>query len=200
MKKETSEELMVKWMDDELSPAEAEQFAALVKERPDLEEELRGIKEVARKVGASVPASVDPPYGDFFNSQLMRKVDLEIGARRPVQKVERWWESLRWAWAPAGALTLVLSFFAGHRIGQPESREVAAGKARPVQTEAMILPTVYSAGDSLEAEVIANAEGEVAAIVVNGISAISDEVDFATVTSHVDLPEDYLTAEARRFD
>jgi len=48
--------------------------------------------------------------------------------------------------------------------------------------------------------VIAGADGEVAAIVVNGISAISDEVDFATVTSHVDLPEDYLSAEARRFD
>lgn len=192
---------MVKWMDDELSAAEEEQFAGLRKEDPDLESELEKLKGVACQVGAAVPASVDPPYGDFFNSQLMRKVDLEIASRHPAQKAGRWWESLRWAWAPVGALALVLAFFAGHRLGQPDSLPATASGTTPSERrEPIALPTVYSAGDSLEAEVIAGADGEVAAIVVNGISAISDDVDFATVTSHVDLPEDYLSAEARRFD
>lgn len=205
MKKEKTEELFVKWIDGELSSADGEVFTTLLENDPGLKEELTEMKRVSGEVRAEVPASVEPPYGDFFNSQLMRKVDLEIVAKRPVERAERWWESLRWAWAPAGALALVLSFFAGHRLGNP-GRETAPAVAQTpsVPPESITLPTVYSAGNALEAEVIADSDGEVTAIVVNGISAISDEVDFtATVTTHLDsadLPPTYRRAEGRRFD
>lgn len=201
MKKEKTEELFVKWMDGELTPEEETLFATLLEEEPDLEKELAEMRAVSGMVSDEISPSVEPPYGDFFNSQLMRKIDLEIEAQRPAVKAKRWWNSLGLAWAPVGALALVLSFFAGHRLGHPDSTTVAndAG-ADAIKRQPIILPTVYSAGDSLDAEVIANAKGEVEAIVVNGIAAIDDKIDFGSVTSTEDLPEAYVRAEVRRFD
>jgi hypothetical protein len=62
------------------------------------------------------------------------------------------------------------------------------------------LPTVYFTGESLDAEVIADSNGEVSAIVVNGLSAIRDDIDVATVTTSTVLPKSYSKSEARRFD
>jgi hypothetical protein len=199
MKKERTEELFVKWMDGVLTPEEESDLSELLTEDAALENELAEMKSVSAMISREVKVSEEPPYGDFFNSQLMRKVDLEIEAKRPAKRAERWWNSLGWAWAPVGALALVLSFFAGHRLGHPAEAAVAGSNDTP-KIESIIMPTVYSAGDSLDAEVIAGADGQVSAIVVNGITAIRDDIDFGAVTSHEDLPETYKSAEGRRFD
>lgn len=198
MKKDKTEELFVKWIDGKLSPDEEQELQVLMEEDSGIKAELQELKSVARTVKAEVPASVEPPYGDFFNSQLMRKVDLQIEAQRPSKKAVRWWKSLRWAWAPVGAMALVLSFFAGHRIARPSDDGGLASVNRSGD-EASVLPTVYFAGEALDAEVIADSEGEVSAIVVNGLSAIRDDIDFVTVTTSVSLPSTYESSEARRF-
>ena len=54
-------------------------------------------------------------------------------------------------------------------------------------------------GEALDAEVIADFEGDVSAIVVNGLSAIRDDIDFVTVNTSASLPESYESSEARRF-
>lgn len=200
MKKEKTEELLVKAIDGELSAEDEEQLKVILEEDPVNEEELSALKEISAQLQASVPASETPPYPDFFNSQLMRKVDLEITSKRPSNQAGFWWESLRWAWAPVGALSLVLSFFAGHRLGHNPERSPSVADAGPKRMESIVLPTVYSAGNSLEAEVIANSEGEVTAIVVNGIAALKDDIDFSTVTTIADLPQTYRRSEALRFD
>lgn len=197
MKKETTEELLMKWVDAKLSSDEETQLATLMEEDLGLKDELLAMKTLSESVRTKVPASVEPPYSDFFNSQLMRKVDLEIKSQHPAKKVERWWQSLRWAWAPVGALALVLSFFAGHRVSQPSHGELSKKSAVVGDS---LLPTVYFAGEALEAEVISDAEGGVSVIVVNGLSAIRDDIDFATVTTDTPhLPSTYRSSEARRF-
>lgn len=199
MKKERTEELFVKWMDGVLTPEEDRELSSLFADDPGIKEELIAIRSVTSWVAQEVPASVEPPYGDFFNSQLMRKIDLAREGRRPAHRAGEWWRSLGWAWAPVGVLALVLSFFAGHRLGNPGRGErVVVGAPGPV--ESIALPTVYSVGESLDAEVIADADGQVAAIVVNGIEAIRDDIDFGSVTSLEELPQGYLSAEGRRFD
>ncbi|MFT6864265.1 MAG: anti-sigma factor RsiW [Akkermansiaceae bacterium] len=197
MKKEKTEELFVKWIDGQLSRDEDAQLRDLLNDDPDLEGELGELKALRQSVKAEIPASVEPPYGDFFNSQLMRKVDLQIESQRPVKKAERWWQSFRWAWAPVGALALVLSFFAGHRIARPEMPMVAETKIN--QPEQSALTTVYFTGEALDAEVISDSEGDVSVIVVTGLSAIRDDIDFATVTTSIELPKSFSSSEARRF-
>jgi len=206
MKKEKTEELYVKWVDGLLTPEEEAQLNALMEENPELEPDLYQSRMVAQTVREVVPESVEPPYGDFFNSQLMRKVDLEVEAQSPAKKAERWWTSFRWAWAPAGALALVLAFFAGHRVGKPDSPTdglAAVGQA-PTSVKADVV-SVYFTSDSLEASVVANEKGEVSAIVVDGLDALKDDLDLATASSHESdddmegLPVSYVRSEARRF-
>ena len=198
MKKEPTEELFMKWIDGLLSPDEEKQLERLVEEDPLISDELESLKTQGDTLRNEVPASVDPPYGDFFNSQLMRKVDLEVKSQQTSQKVERWWQSLRWAWAPAAALALVLSFFAGHRISSPGDADALA-KTGGGQGTLAALPTVYFAGEVLDAEVIADSDGEVSVIVVNGLAAINDDIDFKAVSTNISLPTRYKSFEARRF-
>lgn len=203
MKKEKSEELYVKWVDGLLSPEEESQLATLMEETPELEAELSRSRMVARAVREGVPDSVDPPYGDFFNSQLMRKVDLEIASTTPAKRAERWWQSLRWAWAPAGALALVLAFFAGQRIGKPES--MGAGVAttgQVIPTVVADVPSVYFTSDRLNADVISDSDGEVSAIVVTGLDDLKDDLDLSTASVGSDLkglPVSYVRSKARNF-
>ncbi|MDA7607935.1 hypothetical protein N8640_05535, partial [Akkermansiaceae bacterium] len=110
MKKEKTEELFVKWIDGQLTSEEEVQVVSLFQENENLEAELQEMKSVSGSLAEEIPASVDPPYCDFFNSQLMRKVDLEIQSRTPSEMRGRRAKSFRWAWAPVGALALVLSF------------------------------------------------------------------------------------------
>ena len=200
MKKESTEELFVKWMDGVLNSEEESDLLSLLADHPALEKELAEMKSMSTMISEEVKASVEPPYGDFFNSQLMRKVNLEIASKSPAKRAERWWNSLGWAWAPIGAMALVLSFFAGHRLGHQEESTVADTSLKPASAKSIIFPTVYSAGDSLDAEVIADTNGEVSAIVVNGITPIRDDIDFGAVTNYEGLPKQYKSAEGRRFD
>ena len=193
-----TEELFVKWVDGKLSSDEEKQLEVLIEADPSISDELESMKSLGQDLKSEIKSSVEPPYGDFFNSQLMRKVDLEVKSQQPAKKVERWWQSLRWAGAPAGALALVLAFFAGHRVSQPEEVDgMARSGENQDATEA--LPTVYFAGEVLDAEVIADSDGEVSVIVVNGLAAISDDIDFDTVTTSISLPDGYRAFEARRF-
>ncbi len=197
MKKETTEELFVKWTDGVLSSDEKLQLDTLRENDPQIKADLEAMKNLAQSVKDEVPSSVEPPYGDFFNSQLMRKIDLEVKSQHPAKKAERWWQSLRWAWAPAGALALVLSFFAGHKVSRTTDGLVSAEASKTDSVAG--LPTVYFTGKALNAEVISDEDGQVSAIVVNGLSAIRDDIDFVTVSTSEDLPNAYTSSEARRF-
>ena len=202
MKKEKSEELYVKWVDGLLEPEEEVLMKSLFDDSPELRVELEQSREIGSALRKMVPDSVEPPYGDFFNSQLMRKVDLEIVSQSPAKKAERWWQSFRWAWAPAGALSLVLAFFAGHRVAKPDSGSTIADIPMVSPGMASELPTVYFTSDTLNARVIPGADGGVSAIVVNGLEALSDDLDLsaAATDSEMDgLPVSYAKSAARSF-
>ena len=131
----------------------------------------------------------------------MRKVDLEIASMAPAKQAERWWQSLRWAWAPAGALALVLAFFAGQRLGKPDGSGVAAiGQKVPAATAE--LPSFYFTSDRLNADVIADSEGQVSAIVVSGLDDLKDDLDLSTASVGPELkglPVNYVRSKVRNF-
>ena len=192
MKKEISEELIVKWVDNSLSSDESRKLDALLEADPNLQKELDGMSKVCSQVQQEIPASITPPYPDFFNSQLMRTVDLEQASQQPKEKAKRWWKGFQWAWAPAGAMALVLAFLAGQRLGPEPSPATVSNQ------QASGLTTVYFSKDSLNAEVISDADGNVAAIVIDGLDAISNDASFVSTESE-ELPVSYQRAEAKRF-
>jgi anti-sigma factor RsiW len=192
MNKEITDELMVKWVDHKLTATEQAELEVILLEDSELAGELSAMRSVKAKIQKEIPASVEPPYPDFFNNQLMRKVMLDQVSRLPKEKAKRWWKSLQWAWAPAGAMALVLAFLAGQRLGQEGGESIT----RSVATSS--LTSVYFSEDSLNAEIIPDAEGDVSAIIVTGLSAISDDASFAEIKKG-ELPVSYQRAEAKRF-
>ncbi len=192
MKKEISEELLVKWVDNALNSDESRELDALLKDDPSLQESLDGMRAAREMIRKEIPASVDPPYPDFFNSQLMRKVELEKASHQPKETAQRWWKGFQWAWAPAGAMALVLAFLAGQRLGPEEGNPVA------VVQQAGEQPSVYFSEDSLNADIISDADGNISVIVVNGLDAISDDESFAQVGAR-ELPVSYQRSEVERF-
>ena len=60
MKKEKTEELIVKWIDGQLDPDEERQLSAFFQEDSDLEKELHEMKALSESVSAELPSSVEP--------------------------------------------------------------------------------------------------------------------------------------------
>lgn len=194
MKPEKIEELIVKWVDHRLSDEETNQLNQVMKQDDSLRIQLEEMAKLKSTIQSEIPDSVEPPYPDFFNSQLMRKIALDVAAQQPKARVKRWWQDLRWAWAPTAALSLVLAFLAGKRMSDPVQAP------RVVDTS---LPSVYFSEENLQAEVISDADGDVSAILLSGLSALNDRGLFATTaeqnSSADELPVSYQRYEAERF-
>ena len=77
MNKEITDELMVKWVDHKLTATEQAELEVILLEDSELAGELSAMRSVKAKIQKEIPASVEPPYPDFFNNQLMRKVMLD---------------------------------------------------------------------------------------------------------------------------
>lgn len=190
MKTEKIEELTVKWVDHSLNADEQEQLDQAFNVDPSLRKEVHKMSQLKGLLQAELPQSVEPPYPDFFNSQLMRKIDLDVAAQQPKELVRRWWQDMRWAWAPAAALALVMAFFAGKRLSdEPISEAMATAKKGNV-------PSVYFAESNLQAEVISDENGDVSAILVDGLSELDDKGVF---NETAELPVSYKRYEARHF-
>lgn len=188
MKKEKIEELIVKCVDHSLIADEQEQLDEALKADPSLRDEVQKMSEVKSLLQAELPQSVDPPYPDFFNSQLMRKIDLDVSSQQPKELVKCWWQDMRWAWAPVATLALVMAFFAGKRL----SDDPISGAL----VENGNVPSVYFAESNLQAEVISDEYGDVSAILVDGLSELNDKGAFSETA---ELPVSYKQYEASRF-
>lgn len=193
MKTEMTEELMVRWVDHDLSPDELALVEQRMSEDEGLRRDLHQSKRIAEVVRANVPNSVEPPYGDFFNSQLMRKVDLAKERKDSLRAGKPWWDVIRWSWVPIGALAMAVSFLAGNRFARPAGGEMTASAL--MKQEVITSTVVYSAGKDLEAKVVADASGEISAIVVNGLSALRDDFDSQTV-SQISTPRNAPVSDA----
>ncbi|MEN8694862.1 MAG: anti-sigma factor family protein [Akkermansiaceae bacterium] len=196
MKTEKIEELIVKWVDHRLNDEETKELDQAIEQDESLRSQLDEMVRLKVSIQSEIPASVDPPYPDFFNSQLMRKIDLDIAAQKPKEKVKRCWHDLRWAWAPSAALSLVLAFLAGKRMSDPVMAPDFVNTS---------LPSVYFSEENLAAEVISDADGDVSAILVSGLSELDDRGSFATraevePSSQIEeLPVSYQLYEAAHF-
>lgn len=187
-----TEELFSKWIDDCLTPDEQVIVDAALAEDPSLIEEVESARGLGDLMKSEFPASQEPMYPDFFNSQILNKVaqiDRE-GAAKTAEKSSPWWARIGFAWVPASGLAAVLAFFAGTKVNPPEQDADFAAATE--------LPNVYTPGGNHKTRVVANAQGEVSVIVVEGLDAIGDDVDFATVGASAVLPERYLISQQRQ--
>ena len=113
MKNDRKEELLTRWMDDGLSDEELRELEPFLAEHPELYEEKTDYARLRQELQAAIPAEVEPPFPDFFNSRLERMVREEgrgaskTDSRRGEGSFNRIW--LLWM-APAATAAVVVAF------------------------------------------------------------------------------------------
>jgi hypothetical protein len=160
------------WLEDELEGEELATFEKWVADNP----ELLAAREEARRwrtmMAENIPAEVEPPYADFFNSRVQKAIhDLQPAA--PAAAPSRF--SLRsWLMPVAACAGMVIAFQIGmKKAGPPEIDVTGAPRAIPVE------PVLYTPENGVAARWF-DSEGALATVIVlDGVQAIPDEIDFS---------------------
>jgi hypothetical protein len=169
------ETMLALWLDDEL---DGEQFAAVEAWAQSRPEQLAAREEVRRwrsMVRAAVPATVEPPYPDFFNSRIERSIrDLQIPAQGGGLAVARpWWSN--WLLPASAVAGMVFTFWMG---------------AQSSAVHRQGTHSVYTPESGVDAEWFASAPASATVIVLQGVEAIPDSLDFGGTASLVPVEED----------
>jgi hypothetical protein len=160
------------WLDDELVGSDLAAVEAWAMNQPEqlaAREEIRRWREA---VTANLEASIEPPYPDFFNSRVLQSIRDQAPASKNVEKTPSPWKS--WLMPFAACAGMVLTFWAGMQTrGVPEYNVAGAPRAIPVD------PVVYTPENGVDAEWFTSSEAAATVIVLNGIPAIPDSMDFS---------------------
>ena len=174
------ESTLALWLDDELTGAELAAVEAWASSQPD---QLAARAEVRRwraTMAAALPASIEPPYPDFFNSRVLQAIREQDAAVERVVKNPSTWRS--WLMPMAACAGMVMAFWVGKKSQAAIAQEVVnAPRAIPVG------PVVYTPESGVKAEWISGSKASATVIVLNGVTAIPDTTDFSAT---VYLPMD----------
>ncbi len=159
------------WLDDELTGAELSEmdaWAAAIPEQLAAREELRSYRKT---LAATLPASEEPPYPDFFLSRVNQGIrDLQIPEKSPAPSPSAvpFWKA--WLMPIAACAGMVLAFGIGRQGG---------GTSQPLAVVPAVQPVVYTPEEGVDAEWFASTGAGATVIVLQGVSAIPDSTDFS---------------------
>ena len=166
------ESTLALWLDDELTGDELAAVEAWTHSRPD---QLAARGEVRRwraTMASAFPASEEPPYPEFFNSRVLQAIREQKPKVASVRKDPLSWSS--W-WMPVAACAgMSMAFWIGKNSQKAPEYDVSnAPRAIPVE------PAVYTPESGVNAEWIASANASATVVVLNGVTAIPDSMDFS---------------------
>jgi len=162
------------WLDDELHGDELAEVEAWAGKQPEQLAARENVRRWRKMLAAALPASEDPPYGELFNGRIMRAI------REPMPESVVAMPGRRYSWRSiimplAACAGMVLAFWLGLKTKSniPEIDVTGAPKAIPVE------PIVYTPEGGVEAEWFASEKASATVIVLNGVDAIPDAMDFS---------------------
>ncbi len=160
------------WLEDELEGEELAAFEKWVADNPELLTAREETRRWRATMARTIPAEIEPPYADFFNHRVQKTIhDLQPAA--PVVTRSRF--SLRtWLMPVAACAGMVLAFQIGlKKATVPEIDVTGAPRAIPVE------PVLYTPESGVEARWF-DSEGALATVIVlDGVQAIPDDIDFS---------------------
>ena len=124
------EELITRWIDGELNEETLGEFEALMAEDPafcsQVREEADGIRSAMR---SEISAEIEPPYPDFFNNQIQKRIRQESDVAAPARATGGasvlWWLRSPLTWGAAALFMLMLLTRNGDREGEGGSYVVS---------------------------------------------------------------------------
>jgi anti-sigma factor RsiW len=200
MKQERKEELMVRWMDGELSTSEKKELQPFLDADSELRE-MASAHEMIRKELQSGYRDGDVPYGDFFQTKLERAIQIADAADKPVSPKlssvggrASWREAFRWALAPVAVGAMALAFLAGTKVTTDDptnlSRAVPSGNS-----------VVYTPEGGVSADFFAESASGTSVIVLEGLQPLPDSIDLmaSRETTQSDASDfQLINAESKR--
>ncbi|MFP6872722.1 MAG: hypothetical protein VCA55_04360 [Verrucomicrobiales bacterium] len=107
------EELITRWIDGALDGDTREEFDALMADDPEFCARIRAeAEETGRTLRSEISAEVEPPYPDFFNSQIQKRIREQDNAvvhgyARSSTSV-LWWLRSPFTWGAAAVFMVLL--------------------------------------------------------------------------------------------
>lgn len=165
------------WLDDELTGtdlAEMDAWAANHPEQLAAREELRKFRNL---LAQSIPASEEPPYPDFFLTRInqgIRELEETTTASTRPQTAKapiHFWKT--WLMPIAACAGMVVAFSIGRQSG-----DTPATFTNQVPTT-NAAPLVYTPEEGVAAEWVSGPKGIASVILLKGVTAIPDSIDFS---------------------
>ena len=179
------------WLDDELDGEALATVEAWAKDHPEqlaARDEIRRWREM---ISASVPASEEPPAPELFNGRIARAIredGVGSGSNRSQERA-RW----RTMFMPLAACAgMVLAFWLGMKN---PSELPATTQQAPAADPELIAPMVYTPETGVKAEWFSSTAASATVIVLDGVDAIPDSLDFAATASRQQWNEIDSTAD-----
>jgi hypothetical protein len=175
------ESLLALWLDDELHGAELAAVEAWALGQPEQLAAREEVRSWRQSIAAVIPAEVEPPYADFFNSRISKAIrELPASAEQtaPAAVKAPFWKS--W-FLPATAFAgMALAFWVG-------TKSHSSLQASPVALHEGVAPVYYTPEQGVNAEWVKSSSNGATVIVLQGVNAIPDALDFSA-TVMTDTP------------
>lgn len=167
------------WLDDELTGPDAASIDSWASANPEMIAGREEVRKWRAVVATAIPASEEPPFPDFFNSRIQQTIR---ETRKPAAaKASSGWKF--WRVPLAACAGMALAFWVGKETQPARGTDVVHIPA----TRSPIEPVVYTPDSGVEARWFASSDASATVIVLDGISAIPDSMDFSS-TVYVPTP------------
>jgi len=175
------EAMLTLWTDGELNGDELARVELWAQDHPELLVERDAVRAMQSSIQANMPASVEPPYADFFNLRILRAIENEKAeSAASVRSTGSQWMGSKfnkWLALPAAAAAMLMCFYMGTQVSpMPESlAPMAAVSAKPA---------IYMPDGDVRANIFSSDDNGATVIVLEGLEDIPDDFEIVGEPRH----------------
>lgn len=186
------EVLLALWLDDELEGEELAKVESWALTQPDQLAAREEVRAWRKTISAAVPAEIEPPFPDFFNNRIEKSIR-ELAAKEappaPVRESRSFW---RWLFPATAFAGMALAFW----VGTKTTTSPAGGAPIVKNDDKAVTPAWYSPEQGVNAEWVKGQGASGSVIVLQGVNAIPDALDFSETVSFQSQSDSSSTAGA----
>jgi hypothetical protein len=170
---------LARWLEDDLTGAELAAVETAVGGDESLLALRATTRALRRDLSALLPAVEEPPLPEFFNRRVAAALRRPEANAAAVAGWGRWW-------VPLGAAAgMALAFWAGTLTRQEGG--MAVQPPEPAEVIKMVNePGIYTPERGVDAEWFTSKDAAATVIVLSGVDAIPDDLDFTDSTAAAD--------------
>jgi hypothetical protein len=171
------ETMLALWLDDELKGEELTAMEAWAKDQPEQLAAREDIRRWRRMISSAIPAAEEPPAAEFFNGRIAHAIRVAEPEPAEVPTHRTSWNAVLFPFAACACMAF--TFWMGMKTSSrpPEINVAGAPKAIPVE------PILYTPERGVKAEWFASSDASATVIVLDGVEAIPDSMDFSATAS-----------------